>query len=391
MKVLISGAGITGPTLAWWLRRYGVDVVIVEQASHLRTGGYVIDFWGAGFDIAERMSLLPQIREAGYAMQEVRIVDDANRRIGGFSVDVFRRLTAGRYVSLPRGDLASILFHSIENDAEVLFGETIEHLDDTGSGVRVDLSGGSSRDFDAVIGADGLHSRVRELAFGPESQFETYLGYCVAAFEVDGYRPRDELVFVMHTEVGRQVARFTLRGDRTMFLFIFKEQGGIAIPMEDTEAQKSVLRDRFRDCGWETAQILKEMDRAGSLYFDRVSQIRMEEWWRGRVALTGDAAFCVSLLGGQGSALAMIGAYFLAHELKNGGDPTAAFKRYHASLDGFLRSKQKDAENFAGWFAPSSRIRLFLRNQATKLLGIPLVADLAGRNGLLDRITLPPE
>jgi 2-polyprenyl-6-methoxyphenol hydroxylase-like FAD-dependent oxidoreductase len=398
MKVLISGAGIAGPTLAYWLAHHGFEPALLESAPALRTGGYVIDFWGAGFDIADRMGLLPEIRRKGYMVREVVAVNERGKRVSGFSVEVFSRITEGRYISLPRGDLAAAIFAKIDGRVETMFGDSVRSIEQTEAAVRVSFQSGTARDFDLVVGADGLHSRVRELVFGPESHFEKYLGYKVAAFEVPGYRPRDELTYVMYTEVGGQVSRFTMRGDRTMFLFIFADEDG-AVPA-DLKAQKARLRDRFGKSGWECPRILDALDSASDLYFDRVSQIRMnrpdhidphqEPWTRGRVTLAGDAAFCVSLLAGQGSALAMVAAYILAGELhRANGDYGKAFARYEDLMGPFVLAKQEAALGFAGAFAPKSKAGLFLRNQVFKLLAFDWVANIVAKRGLLDNIALP--
>ena len=317
MKVLISGAGIAGTTLAYWLMHHGFEPIIVEAAPKLRMGGYIIDFWGAGFDIADRMGLVPEITQRGYHVREVKVVNDTSRRIAGFPVEAFTQIAQGRYISLPRGDLAASIFGTIEDDVEVIFGDSVDRIEQTESCLRVRFKRNGVRDFDILIGADGLHSRTRELVFGPQSQFEKYLGYKVAAFEVAGYTPRDELAYVMYTRVGQQVGRFSMRDDRTMFHFIFTDENR-ELPGDPPE-QKNLLRKKFENSGWECRQILDTLDSLDSLYLDRVSQIRMNPqqglWSRGRVTLVGDAAFCISLLGGQGSALAMVAAYILAGEL----------------------------------------------------------------------------
>ena len=166
-------------------------------------------------------SLLPELERRGYHVEEVRFVDAAGRRVGGFSVGVFRRLTAGRYVSLARSDLAGLIYRKIEGRCETMFGDSIAGIEQTGDGVHVAFERAPARRFDLLIGADGLHSTVRRLVFGSVERFEDYLGYMVAAFEVDGYRPRDEGVYVSYAAPGRQVARFAMRGDRTLFLFVF--------------------------------------------------------------------------------------------------------------------------------------------------------------------------
>jgi 2-polyprenyl-6-methoxyphenol hydroxylase-like FAD-dependent oxidoreductase len=392
MRILISGAGIAGPTLAYWLQQFGFEPMIVERAPALRTGGYIIDFWGVGFDVADRMGLLPQIRREGYMVREVRVVGGDGNRVAGFPVESISHLANDRYVSIPRGELAALIYRAIEGTVETIFNDSIAALDQRTDCVRVRFDSGVTRDFGLVIGADGLHSRVRQIGFGPERQFERYLGYKVAAFEIAEYQPRDELVYLMHTEVGQQVGRFSLRGDRTMFLFIFADASPL-MP-DDIGAQKRLLRQRFGKSGWECPQILEALDSVHELYFDRVSQIIMgpaeNSWSNGRVALVGDAAFCVSLLAGQGSALAMAAAYILAGELhRAAGDYRTAFAQYQRQFEPFTRRKQHSALKLAGAFAPKSSVSLFLRNAIMNLLRIPWIAHFAIGRDLGDRFTLP--
>lgn len=395
MKILISGAGIAGPTLAYWLARYGMEPTLVEKAPALRTGGYVIDFWGAGFEVADRMGLVPELMQRGYRVQEVRVVKQSGQRVAGFPAQTFAQATQGRFTTLPRGDLAASLCATLGGNAEIIFGDSVVAIDEFAEGVHVSFGNGSRRDFNVVVGADGLHSRIRALAFGPESRFERYLGYKVAAFEALGYTPRDELAYVMHTEVSQQVARFALRDDRTMFLFIFADNVFDRGEAEGTHAQKTLLRQRFGSSGWECPRILDLLDRTDSLYFDRVSQIRMNPaepggWSKGRVTLAGDAAFCASLLAGQGSALAMVAAYILAGELHRArGDYGRAFARYEQIFGPFVLKKQKAALRFAGAFAPKTEWGLFVRNQVMNLMRIPWVADLVVNRDITDKITLP--
>ena len=219
--VLISGAGIAGPTLAFWLKAGGFEPTLIERAPALRTGGYVIDFWGLGYDIAERMGLAGEINRIGYHVREMRIVDDRGKRVTGFGTKVFSELTDGRYVTLGRSDLSRLLFEKIKGTTEVIFDDEIVGLQEQADCVQVQFKHAGERRFDLVIGADGLHSDVRRLAFGPQHQFEKQLGYAVAAFEVGGYRPRDEDVYLMYGQPGRMLGRFTLHDDRTLFLFVF--------------------------------------------------------------------------------------------------------------------------------------------------------------------------
>jgi 2-polyprenyl-6-methoxyphenol hydroxylase-like FAD-dependent oxidoreductase len=389
LSVLVCGAGIAGPTLAHWLLAHGFTPTLVERAPAPRGSGYIIDFWGLGYDIAERMGLLPDIEREGYRVKEVRFVDDAGRRVGGFDARVFGRLAGGRYVSLPRGALAGLLYREVRDRCEIVFGDGVASLEDSGEEVGVSFEHGPARAFDLVIGADGLHSAVRRLAFGPEVRFERYLGYAVAAFETAGYRPRDEDVYVSYAAPGKQAARFAMRDDRTMALFVFAVDAAVA-DVRDPAAQRAVLRRVFADGGWECAALLSAMDQTSDLYVDHVSQIHAPAWSRGRVGLVGDAAFCPSLLAGQGAALAMIAAYVLAGELAAAeGDFARAFQRYEQRLRPFMALKQRAAEKFATSFAPKTKLGLFLRNQISKALAFPPVADLAFGRELVDRLDLP--
>ena len=389
MKTLIVGAGIAGPTLAYFVQRAGYEPTLVERSPELRRGGYLVDFWGAGFDVSDRMGIMPEVMRRGYQLREVRQVGEDGRRITAFDPELFVRGTGGRYVSIPRSELAAIIYGALGGRVETIFGDSVRALDDDGARVAVTFDSGTIRDFDLVIGADGLHSQVRRLVFGPDEQFEKYLGITVAAFEVEGYHPRDQLVAVMYTKVGYQVTRLSLRDDITMFLFTFVDDGSVA--NHDAGAQQATLRARLAGAGWEIPEILKCMSDAKTFYCDRVSQIQMSSWTRGRVALLGDAAACVSLLAGQGTALAMVEAYVLAAELAQArGDHVQAFARYEQSLMPFLRSKQKAAVRLAPAFAPRSGVQLFLRNSVLKLFNLPFVAKLAMGNSLRDAIELPP-
>lgn len=390
MRALISGIGIAGPTLAYWLNTHGWESTIVERAAYLRPGGYIIDFWGSGFDVAERMGLIPGIRHEGYEIKEMRIVNSSGRRVGGFDVDLFREATHGRYVSLPRSALAKLIYQKIEGSCEVIFGDSIAEIKQKRDEVEVAFEGAPARRFDVVIGADGLHSRVRQLVFGHDKRFEKFLGYSVAAFEAVGYRPRDEDIYVNFSVPGKHVGRFTLRDNRTLFLFVFADDGHGPVDPGDVRVHKEILRKEFGTFGWECPQILAAMESCEELYFDRVSQIRMEKWSEGRVSLVGDAAFCPSLLAGQGSALAMAAAYVLAGELgKSDGAPSDSFQRYEQFLHRFVLEKQIAAEKFAKSFAPRTRLGLFLRNQATKAFSIPFIIQAVMKSTLIDRIELP--
>jgi 2-polyprenyl-6-methoxyphenol hydroxylase-like FAD-dependent oxidoreductase len=390
MRVVINGAGIAGPTLAYWLWRAGHEVLLVEKAPQLRSGGYAVDFWGVGYDVAEKMGLIPRIRELGYQVKEMRIVDRRGRKCGGFATDVFPRLLKDRFTSVRRSDIAATIYRALDGKVETIFGDSVAGIADERHCARVTFDRTLPREVDLVIGADGLHSRVRELVFGPEAAFEVSLGYHVAAFEVAGYRPRDELVYVTHGVPGRQVSRFSMRDDRTMFLFCSRDEYLSGERLSNDPERKSALVRVFADVGWECPRILAELEHAGDLYFDRVSQIRMVRWSSGRAALLGDAAACVSLLGGEGTGLAMAEAYVLAGELSRcSGDYGAAFARYEQRMMPVLKRKQRMAARFGSSFAPKTSLGITLRNLATRLLQLPFLAEFLFARAVRDGFELP--
>ncbi len=391
MRVIINGAGIAGPTLAYWLRIGGHEVTLVESAPQLRTGGYIIDFGLVGYDIAEKMGLIPRLRELGYQVKEMRLVDRQGRTIASNVTDSFDRLTHGRYISLQRSDLAVTIYGTLDGAVETIFGDSVASIEETRQGVRVGFDHAPPREADLVIGADGLHLRVRQLVFGPDAGSEVSLGYHVAAFEVEGYRPRDELVYVGYGVPGRQIFRFAMREDKTLFLFVFRDEYLPAQSRANHEECKSALNHVFADVVWECPQILAAMANVGGLYFDRVSQVRLDRWTKARTALVGDAAACVSLLAGQGSLLAMAEAYVLAGELHTcGGDYATAFARYERRLMPWLKRKQKTAARFASSFAPKTEFGIAFRSLAVRLMQqLPFVMDYFIGSELRDQVHLP--
>jgi 2-polyprenyl-6-methoxyphenol hydroxylase-like FAD-dependent oxidoreductase len=384
MRIAISGAGVAGAALAHWLQRTGHTPTLIEQAPEFRTGGYMIDFWGVGYQVAKRMGIEDAIRAAGYQIEWLRSVGSRGESKADVDVDVFRRLIGDDFTSLPRGDLAAAIYVTIDDKVETMFGDSIATVDDHGDGVRLTFENSAPRDFDLLIGADGLHSNVRRLVFGPEQNFERYLGCKVAACVVDGYRPRDELVYVTYSSPGRQLARFALRDDRTMFLFIFRSGH------DDTDAKpKDQLRNEFNDVGWECRDFLTALDQVDDLYFDVVSQIRMDSWSRGRVLLIGDAAGCISLLGGEGTGLAITEAYVLAAELaRAGADHRRAFDAYQTKLRPFIKAKQAGAVRYIPFFATRTRFGLRFRNMAMRIANFGPVATLFA-GSVRDDFTLP--
>lgn len=389
MRIAISGAGVAGAALAHWLHRTGHTPTLIERAPAFRTGGYMIDFWGIGYRVTRRMGIEAVIRDAGYDVQSVRSLGPDGATRAELRVDVFRRMVGDDFTSLPRGDLAAAVYRTVEDAVPTVFGDSITGIDQHADGVRVTFENAPADDFDLLIGADGLHSNVRRLVFGPEERFEHYLGCKVAACVVDGYRSRAGTAtsdtYLTYSTPGRQIGQFTLRGDRTMFLFVFRDDHG-----DHGLTPKEQLHSQFDNAGWESRQILAAVDDVDDLYFDVVSQIRMDRWSRERVLLIGDAAGCISLLGGEGTGLAITEAYALAGELaRAGGDHRRAFERYESLLRPFIEGKQAGAERMLGFFATRTRFGLWFRDVAMRAmnLGRPIAGLFAG--SVRDDLDLP--
>ena len=390
-SVLISGAGIAGATLAYWLLEHGWTPTIVERAPAFREGGYVLDFWGVGFDVAERMHLLPRLRDVGYRMDTLRFVRRDGTTRSGIGPAPLHAALGDRFLSIRRGDLARVLYDTVRSRMEVLFGDHVEALQQDAAGVGVMFQRSASRRFDAVVGADGLHSGVRALAWGPPERFERYLGYVAAAFSTTGYPRREEHAYISFGEPGRQISRYALSGDQTVFLLVTASPHAPAPSIEhDAAAQRAWLRRAFEGAAWnEAPEVFLRLDRATDLYFDAVSQVETPAWSNGRIGLVGDAAYCPSLLAGQGSAFAMLGAYVLARELAAAPSVPEAFRAYEAALRPFITKKQRAARSFASSFAPGSNLALAVRDLVIRAMNLPGVGPWMMKRMFSDRFELP--
>lgn len=385
MRIAISGAGVAGAALAHWLHRTGHSPMLIERAPAFRTGGYMIDFWGIGYQVSRKMGIESVIRGAGYDVESVRSLGSDGITRAELRVDVFRRMVGDGFTSLPRGDLAAAIYRTVEDCVPTVFGDSITGIDQGPDGVRVTFEKSPADDFDLVIGADGLHSNVRALVFGPEERFEHYLGCKVAACVVDGYRGGTSDAYLTYSVPGRQIGQFTLRGNRTMFLFVFRDEHD-----DGGRTPKEQLHNQFDGAGWQCRQILAAVDSVDDLFFDVVSQIRMNRWSDDRVLLIGDAAGCISLLGGEGTGLAITEAYALAGELARAGDDYhRAFDSYESLLRPFIEGKQAGAERMLGFFATRTRFGLWFRDVAMRAmnLGRPIAGLFAG--SVRDNLDLP--
>lgn len=375
-NILISGAGIAGTTLAFWLKKFGFNPTIIEIAPKLREGGYAIDFMGAGYDVAEKMGIIPLLEKADINVSKVGFVDTNNNEKGSMNYAKIKKLMNNRAFTLLRSDLTKVIYENLNNEVEIIFGDTIEKVEQTKENIIVTFRSGKSRSFDLLVGADGLHSVVRNLTFGSEEQFEKYYGYYTSSFTLENYSPKNR-AFLMCNVPGKQAAVYAYSDKKTATFFVFASPDKLKYDHHDVNKQKQILKDEFMNMGWRCPEILSRIDSSPDFYFDSISQIKMDNWSKGRVTLVGDACDCPSLLSGKGSTLAMTGAYILAGELKQAnGNYEIAFKNYEDLFKPFISKKQKSAQGFAKSFIPKSNFGIWVRNQALKLMSLSFISKL---------------
>jgi 2-polyprenyl-6-methoxyphenol hydroxylase-like FAD-dependent oxidoreductase len=364
--VLISGAGVAGPTLAYWLARAGFRPTVVERAAGLRSSGSPVDVRGPAARVADRMGITAKLREASTDATSLKFVDDAGRRTGRVPMSALGNNTD---IELPRTDLAAILHEAARDDAEIVFHDSITSLQQDDGGVDVTFERGAPRRFDLVIGADGLHSAVRRLAFGPETAFVEHMGVYIATLPL-AEPPADRTELVMYNSPGRAVAVHPSRG-HGIAAFMFRGDAVPGFDYRDTALHKRMLAEAYEGAGWRVPELLERVREADDLYFDAVSRVRMDSWNTGRIVLAGDAASSVSLFG-DGSTLAMAGAYTLASELgRTPDDAPSAFRRYEQAHRKLVEPKQRNVSTAAALLIPATRRGLAARNLGTRL--VPLV------------------
>ncbi|MGO9185284.1 FAD-binding protein [Mycobacterium sp.] len=343
--VLVSGASVAGITAAYWLGQHGYSVTVVERHPGLRPGGQAIDVRGPALTVLERMWLRAAADHLRTRMRGSSVVDrDGNELSHDTESTPTGGLIASPDIELLRDDLVELLYQTTQLRVEFLFGDSIVSLQDDGSSVRVTFENAAERSFDLVIGADGLHSDVRRLVFGPEEEFIERLGTHAAIFTVPNFLDLDYWQ-TWHYGDATMAGVYSARNNTEARAMVGFMDPDLQIDYRDTETQLAELEKRMADDGWVRPQLVEYMRTAPDFYFDEMSQIKMDRWSNGRVALVGDAAYCCSPLSGQGTSVALLGAYVLAGELgaaaQNGEvDYELGFANYHKEFNDYVKRNQ---------------------------------------------------
>jgi 2-polyprenyl-6-methoxyphenol hydroxylase-like FAD-dependent oxidoreductase len=353
MRILISGASIAGPVLAYWLNRQGFTVTVVERAPSARkSGGHSVDLFRPAVDISERMGVLPRIEELNTGADRMTLRREGVEK--PTEVDLVKVFgSTGRHVEIMRDDLSEIYYGATRDDVEYVFGDSITELSPDG---KVQFEHAAPRDFDLVIGADGLHSNVRRLVFGAEAKYSRLIGPHFGVVTVPNFYDLDREM-VIHSGVGRTAGMYgTRRSGEARALFLFRSPQPLDVHHRDVPRQKEVLRDAFTGLHPEVDRWLGELDRTPAFYFDSIAQLQMDSWSSGRVTLVGDAGYCPGPAVGGSTTLAIVGAYVLAGELARAdGDHERAYPAYERAMAEHVRGSREVALSAAKTLVPTSR------------------------------------
>src|SRR5215472_2874055 len=372
-SVLISGGGIAGASLAYWLGVSGYAVTVVERAPGLRTSGAApVDFRGDQLALLERMGVLRDIQASQTGMGDQTVIDANGRRLSTFPSVLF-----SGDVEIERGDLARILYDRSAGAAEYVFGDHITGMTQDTGGVDVTFAHSAPRRFDLVVGADGLHSAVRRLAFGEESLFRHDLGLAVAGFDVPNTFGLDHGGLI-YNEPGRLLMVTSGRDPARAAVCLMFAASLPDHDWHDTDGQKRIVAEHFAGVGWQAPALLAALRDAPDPYFDTIGQIRLGHWSAGRVVLLGDAAWCTGP-GGNGTGHAMFGAYTLAGELAlAGGDHVAAYRSYEQIMRPPVAKSQKQAAGAARFLTPATERKIRSRNRTFRILSAPVMSGVFG-------------
>ncbi|MEV6342500.1 FAD-dependent monooxygenase [Actinoplanes sp. NPDC051851] len=388
MRVLISGASIAGPALAFWLHRAGADVTVVEKARAPRPGGHAVDVRGAARTVVEWMGLREAIRVRQVDERGWKMVDHRDRTMAAMPADAFGGEGIVAEIEITRGDLAGILLDATRDAADYRYGDRITALADGPDGVDVTFASGTTGRYDVVIGADGVHSGVRGLAFGPDDDYVRYLGAYTAYFTITDPGDLDNW-YLMYNEPGGRVAGIRPeRGGTAKAHLSFTHPTADYERLSPEEAVR-LTTERMAGCRWRVPELVAQMPGSPDFYFDSINQVHVKRWWRGRVALLGDAGYCGSPLAGLGTSMSLVGAYVLAGELATGADPERAFAAYQETMADYVADGLQLPPGGMTMFAPQGRLLIRARALSTTLsTRWPMRGLLAKQFGKADAITL---
>lgn len=382
MQAIIIGAGIAGLAAAHRLADLGATVTVIEKAPAPRPHGYMIDFFGPGYEAAQKMGLLPGLRTLGYHVEQFSYVDEHGRVRASMDYQRFEKAASGQIVSIMRPDLELALREAVAGRVDLRYGTIVEDLDNRPDGVSVRLSDGSRLDGDLLIGADGIHSATRALVFGAQQRFLRYLGLHTAAYVFDdpAIHQQVEDGFFLTDTIDAQMGFYGLRDGRVAVFTVHRSPD----PRLPTDPRAAV-RERYSNLGWVTPTALAKCPESSDVYYDQVAQIEMDTWVKNRVLLLGDSAYAVSLLAGQGASLAVAGAYVLGRQLAATPDIDTALDQFFRRWHPVVSERQRIGRRGAGWFLPASATQLWLRRLAVKAMRLPgldrwLGTALVGKN-----------
>ncbi|ASG68192.1 oxidoreductase [Francisella halioticida] len=388
MRIAINGIGIAGPTLAWWLREYGFEPIIFEKSPEFKSGGHLVDFWGHACEIMEKMGLLEQLRQESYQIKHIHCFDENGRRSSKINISSLIKENYGEFLSVKRGDISSVIYNACKG-IDIRFGTSIENLEEQKDGITVHLSNNTKEKFDLVIGADGLHSHIRSLVFDKSEYEESDLNKYIAAFSLKDYNHYEKFTYAISVGNDKQVARVCLDEKETLVMLTIDSSLVEKIPTSLKE-KKQLLQSVFKDNKWETPDILARLDNIEYIYFDNVSQVKMDNWYKGRVALVGDASSCPSILMGLGSIFAIVEAYVLAGELyKAKGNYKMAFDEWQNKLKDIINRKQKVGLSNLSLAASDEIVKKYLSTITIKVSSTPIVSKFIGAGIFNDQIELP--
>ena len=340
-SVLISGASIAGLSSAYWLREHGFAVTVIEPTSGFRAGGQAIDLRGAAVEVARRMGLERSLREGRLPALGMTMLDGSGREISHTNT---MTLTGGMFADdeyeVLRDDLVDALAQRIAPGVEYLFSDSVAAISEDESGLDVLTEGGLHRRFDLMIGADGMYSNTRRLCFGAHARYINPIGKCVVNFTTPNILGLDAWQFACWEGDVRYIV-YPVRGNRELRVFLLFQRPNRAGELRDPADQRQIAVDHCRALSWRIPELVPALMETDDFYFGEVAQVKMDRWSTGRVSLTGDAAYCPSPLTGQGSSLALIGAYVLATELNRFPDDYCrAFERYDERMRPFVTLNQ---------------------------------------------------